>query len=54
MSLKSTFLAFKKLYKLSKLGKGGGKLDKIQKNNNFFSRETCPKHEFHVLQLDPH
>ena len=30
------FWRSKKLYKLSKLGRGGGNLDKIQKNSNFF------------------
>ena len=42
MLLKSTFLAFKKLYKLCKLGgRGGGNLDKFQKSCSF-SRETVP------------
>ena len=43
MSLESTYLALKKkVHNLSKLGgggPGGGNLDKIQKNSNFF-RET--------------
>ena len=47
MSLKSTFFGVqKKWYKLSKLGGGGGNLDKIQKNSNFFfakPSKTCPK-----------
>ena len=45
MSLKSTFLAFKKVVKLSELegGEGGGNLDKIQKNINFFRQTFANK-----------
>ena len=42
MSLKSTFLAFKKVVQVVQIGGGGqGNLDKIQKNSYFF-RETFP------------
>ena len=45
MSLKSTFLAFKKsCTSCPNWGRGrGGNLDKIQKKSNFF-RETVPKY----------
>ena len=36
MSLKSTFLALKKCTSCPNWGEGGGNLDKIQKNSNFF------------------
>ena len=43
MSLKSTFLAFKKVVQVVQIGgRGGGNLDKIQKSSYIF-RETFPK-----------
>ena len=43
MSLKSTFLAFKKkVVQVVQMGGGGGNLDKIQKNSTFF-HENVPK-----------
>ena len=37
MSLKSTFLAFKKVVQVVQIGgRGGGNLNKIQKNSYFF------------------
>ena len=45
MSLKSTFLAFKNSLTSCPnwRERGGGNLDKIQKNSNFVFRETFPK-----------
>ena len=40
MSLKSTILAFKVVQVVQIGGEGRGNLDKIQKNSNFFFRET--------------
>ena len=41
MSLKSTFLAFKKVVQVVQIG-WGGNLDKIQKNSSLFFRENVP------------
>ena len=50
MSLKSKLLALKKLYRSSKLGaRGGGNLDKIQKNSSFFLGK--PSLTVHVFRL---